>query len=86
MKSELTKIPGIGVKMAEHLIQAGYPTIASLKGQSPDDVYAADCLTLGLAEGELDRCVLYTYRLAVEYANHDGKLPADKQNWWDWKD
>ncbi|WP_442761668.1 helix-hairpin-helix domain-containing protein [Pseudolactococcus chungangensis] len=40
----------------------------------------------GLGEGELDRCVLYTYRLAVTYANHNGELPADKQNWWDWKD
>ena len=27
MKSELTKIPSIGVNMAEHLTRAGYPTI-----------------------------------------------------------
>ena len=86
MTSDLMKIPGIGVKMSEHLIKAGFPTIASLRGHSPEDIYAADCLAQGLGEVELDRCVLYTYRLAVTYADHDGQLPADKQNWWDWKD
>jgi predicted flap endonuclease-1-like 5' DNA nuclease len=58
MKSELTKIPGIGNNMAEHLMRAGFPTIESLKGKNPDDVYA----------------------------DHDGQLPEEKQNWWDWKD
>lgn len=42
MKSEVTKIPGIGINMAEHLIRAGFPTIESLRGKSPDDIYAAD--------------------------------------------
>lgn len=45
MKSELTKIPGIGEKMAQHLTRAGFPTIESLKGKCPDDIYAADCIT-----------------------------------------
>jgi hypothetical protein len=35
---------------------------------------------------EVDRCVLYTYRLAVWYTDNDGKLPANKQNWWNWKE
>jgi DNA uptake protein ComE-like DNA-binding protein len=36
VKSELEQIPGIGKNMAQHLINAGYPTIASLKGQDPE--------------------------------------------------
>ena len=38
MKSELTEIPGIGKNMAGHLISAGYTSIDSLKGQSPDEI------------------------------------------------
>ena len=83
MKPELTKIPGIGPKMAQHLTRAGFPTIESLKGKCADDVYAADCKAQGKA---VDRCALYQYRLAVHYASHGGCLPAEKQNWWNWKD
>jgi hypothetical protein len=82
-KSDLTQIPGIGKNMAEHLVQAGYPTIESLRGKTPDDIYAADCFAQGV---QVDRCALYCYRLAVHYADNDGQLPEDKQNWWDWKD
>lgn len=83
MKYELMKIPGIGINMSEHLIRAGFPTIESLRGQSPDDVYAADCIVQGMP---VDKCALYCYRLAVYYADHGGQLPEGKQNWWDWKD
>ena len=38
-KTDLTQIPGIGKKMAEHLINAGYPDIESLKGQDPEEIY-----------------------------------------------
>lgn len=31
MTSDLMNIPGIGVKMSNHLIKAGFPTIASLR-------------------------------------------------------
>ena len=81
--TDLTQIPGIGAKMAQHLINAGYPDIESLKGQDPEEVYQRDCLYKGFQE---DRCALYSYRLAVHYADHYGELPPDKQNWWDWKD
>jgi hypothetical protein len=69
--------------MAEHLTRAGFPTIASLKSKDPDDIYAADCAAQGMP---VSRCALYCYRLAVHYADHDGQLPDDKQNWWNWKD
>jgi len=80
--TDLTKIPGIGPNMAQHLIKAGYPNIQSLKGQHPDEILR-DCLSQGV---QVDRCALYCYRLAVCFADNDGKLPQDKQNWWEWKD
>lgn len=83
MKSELEQIPGIGKNMAEHLINAGFPTVASLKGQDPEEIYLRDCDAKGC---KVDRCALYAYRLAVHYADNDGSLPANKANWWDWKD
>jgi hypothetical protein len=84
-KSDLTQIPGIGKRMAQHLIKAGYPTIESLKGQNPEEIYTKHCLLQGAGNMSC-RCVLYCYRLAVHYADNDGQLPTDKQNWGDWKD
>jgi hypothetical protein len=81
-KSELEAIPGVGVRMARHLERIGCPTLASLRGQDPEELYWRDCLSQGC---QVDRCVLYVYRLAVHYAEH-GQCPPDKQNWWDWKD
>ena len=81
-KSELEVIPGVGVRMARHLERIGCPTLASLRGQDPEELYRRDCLSQGC---QVDRCVLYVYRLAVHYAEH-GQCPPDKQNWWDWKD
>jgi Pathogenicity locus. len=80
-KSELEQIPSIGAKMAQHLAKAGYPTIASLKGANPDDVYERYCLTqTNLNPG---KCPLYVYRMAVYYAN--GGRDPKKLKWWNWK-
>ena len=83
MDSDLTNIPGIGKNMLQHLLDAGYPTIESLKGVDPEEIYLKDCSARG---GMVDRCALYAYRLAVHYANNNGVLPASKANWWNWKD
>lgn len=83
MKTDLQKIPGIGKDMEHHLIAAGYTSIDSLKGQNPEEIYEKDCIAQGC---HVDRCALYCYRLAVWYADHDGELPPDKQNWWNWKE
>jgi len=80
-KTELTQIPGIGKRMAEHLVNAGYPTIESLKGQSPDLIYAKAC-TSGMMD---DRCALYQFRLCVAYAEDKITDPA-KLKWYNWKD
>ena len=80
MGSNLTEIPGIGKNMERHLINAGYPDIESLKGQSSDDIYMKDCLYQGV---QVDRCALYCYRLAVAYA--DGTITdPEKLKWWNW--
>ncbi|WP_415447944.1 DUF4332 domain-containing protein [Bifidobacterium aquikefiri] len=81
--TDVTRIPGIGKKMAQHLALAGYPSVESLKMQDPDEVYAKDCLAQGF---QVDRCALYSYRLACYFADHNGQLPEGKPNWWDWKD
>ncbi|MDR1539387.1 MAG: helix-hairpin-helix domain-containing protein [Clostridiales bacterium] len=65
------------------MIRAGFPTIESLRGKSPDDIYSADCSAQGT---QVDRCALYCYRLAAHCADHDGQLTEGKQNWWNWKD
>lgn len=82
MKSELQKIPGVGPNMARHLERIGCPTLESLRGQDPEELYQKECLMEGC---QVDRCVLYVYRLAVHYAEHS-ECPPDKLNWWDWKD
>ncbi|MCL2462407.1 MAG: helix-hairpin-helix domain-containing protein [Defluviitaleaceae bacterium] len=82
LKTDLTKIPGIGERMARHLIEAGYPDIESLRGQSPEEVYQKDCLAQGV---QVDRCALYCYRLAVAYAE-GAVIEPDKLKWWRWKD
>ena len=81
-QTDLIKIPGIGENMAQHLINAGYPNIASLKGQNPEEIYRKDCLFQGV---HVDRCALYCYRLAVAYANGTITDP-EKLKWWNWKD
>ena len=42
-ETDLTKIPGIGKKMADHLANIGYPDINSLKGQNPEKIYTRHC-------------------------------------------
>ena len=82
MKTDLQQIPGIGKNMEQHLINIGYTSIHSLKGQDPEEIYLKDCLFKGFTE---DRCVLYIYRLAVYFAENDHHDP-EKLKWWNWKD
>ena len=81
MKTDLRKIPGIGSKIEEKLINLGYPNIASLKNANAEEMFAKDTAM----RGKLDRCLLYVYRLAVYYANTDIYEP-EKLKWWNWKD
>lgn len=81
-KTDLTNIPGVGEKMAQHLMNIGITCIDDLKGRDPYDVYMQDCEYKGFTE---DRCALYVYRLAVYFAENEIHDP-EKLKWWYWKD
>lgn len=83
MKSELQRIPGVGANMALHLERLGYTRVEDLKGENPERMYERDRQLHG---GALDRCVLYVYRLAVWFAENEGKeMPVERLKWWNWK-
>jgi hypothetical protein len=81
MKTDLQSIPGVGKTMEQRLVKLGCESVAQLKGQSAEELYARDCAMAGIA---LDRCVLYVYRLAVYFA--EGGREPEKLRWWNWKD
>ncbi len=78
----LRQIPWVGKKTEQDLIRLGYPTIASLKGANPEEIYQKDCLMRGV---QIDRCQLYVYRCAVYFASAEKPEP-EKLKWWNWKD
>jgi len=82
--SELRTIPGIGKSLAIDLWNIGIKNISDLKGQDPESLYDLSNRFAGAIQ---DRCVLYTFRCAVYYANtpHSKRNP-EKLKWWNWKD
>ena len=82
MNSDLKKIPGVGPDMERHLQNIGIRFIADLKGRDPEELYQLDCLKKGFQD---DRCVLYVFRCAVYFAEHEYHEP-EKLKWWYWKD
>lgn len=79
--TDLTRIPGIGRKMAPKLVALGYPTVASLRTADPDVMYKKYEAMCGC---HVDRCVLYTFRCAVAYACDPASVAG--KNWWHFKD
>jgi hypothetical protein len=78
----LQAIPGIGPSLAGDLEDLGYAVPGDLKGEDPQEMY--DRLER-LRGAHIDRCVLYTFRCAVYFADnteHDPEL----LKWWNWKD
>ena len=69
VKSDLQTIPGVGPNMERHLLD-------------PEAMYRRECRQRG---EQLDRCVLYVYRLAVYFAENTEHEP-EKLKWWNWKD
>lgn len=80
--SDLKKIPGVGANMEAHLQNIGIHCIADLIGKDPEQLYHMDCLKKGFQD---DRCVLYVFRCAVYFAEHEQPEP-EKLKWWYWKD
>lgn len=82
MSRSLRIIPGVGKNMEQHFFNIGIHEIEDLKGANPEELYLKDCNAKGF---QVDKCVLYVFRLAVYYANHDIRNP-EKLKWWYWKD
>lgn len=77
----LLSIPGVGAELQLHLHRLGIQTVEQLKGQNPDELFARSCAE---QEKAMDRRVLYGYRLAVYYAEHEVR-EKEKLRWWYWK-
>ncbi|HBH36399.1 MAG TPA: pathogenicity locus [Gammaproteobacteria bacterium] len=78
----LLQIPGVGSKFVEKFAQLGIDSIDDLKGRDPLALYQQYC---DLCGGKVDRCVLYVFRSAIYYAEHN-QHDAEKLKWWNWKD
>lgn len=80
--SPLLAIPGIGPSLAADLHLLGIRVVSDLKGKDPERLYRR---LERLGGAPQDRCVLYTFRCAVYYA--DTKRPrAELLKWWNWTD
>ena len=82
MKSPLREIPGVGDRIAAVMEALGIREVSDLRGRDPEELYLKECLMKGYQE---DRCVLYVWRAAVYYADHETRDP-EKLKWWYWKD
>lgn len=74
----LESIPGVGKNIAQDLRYIGVDRPSCLKGKSPEWLYEKLCKLRGQ---HIDRCMLYTFRCAVYYANNK-KHDPEKLKWW----
>jgi hypothetical protein len=80
-RSPLEEIPGVGPSIARDLEELGIRSVGALRGRDPERLYLDLCKWRGT---RIDPCVLYTFRCAVYYANHDRHDP-ELLKWWNWK-
>lgn len=78
---ELKQIPGVGVSIANDLINIGITGIADLKNKDPQWLYDESNKFAGVVQ---DRCLLYVFRCAVYYAS-EKKHEPEKLKWWNWR-
>lgn len=79
---ELRTIPGVGKSISVDFWNLGIRSVADLKKQDPEKLYARLCKQ---QQADVDRCMLYVMRCAVYYARE--KRPDPKLlKWWAWKD
>lgn len=79
---KLRDIPGVGPSIERDLLELGYRDVEDLAGAEPEAMYGELCRLRG---ARIDRCVLYVFRCAVYYANHQSHDP-ELLKWWHWKD
>jgi hypothetical protein len=78
---DLCRIPGVGVSIANDLVNIGITAVEQLKGQDPEFLYHQSNKYAGVVQ---DRCLLYVFRCAVYYAT-EKKHDPEKLKWWNWK-
>ncbi|MEA1937431.1 MAG: helix-hairpin-helix domain-containing protein [Patescibacteria group bacterium] len=78
----LQTIPGVGPKISKEFADIGIKNVSDLKGKDPEKLYLKICAKQGV---QVDRCVLYTCRSSVYFAEHKKHNP-EKLKWWNWKD
>jgi hypothetical protein len=79
---ELRQIPGVGISIANDLLNIGITSVTDLKGKDPEWLYHQSNKFAGVIQ---DRCLLYVFRCAVYYAT-ETKHEKEKLKWWNWKD
>jgi hypothetical protein len=79
---DLQQLPGVGPRVAGDLYALGIRAPEDLVGRDPDALYEHLCELQGT---RVDRCMLYVFRCAVNYAT---RRPRDPElcKWWNWKD
>ena len=82
MDDDLQTIPGVGKSIAADLRSLGIHHVKDLKHQDPEVLYAQLMDKTGC---HVDRCVLYVFRCAVYFSEHE-KHDPEKLKWWNWKD
>jgi hypothetical protein len=79
---DLRRIPGVGISIANDLINIGITSVDQLRGMDPEQIYRRSNEYAGVVQ---DRCLLYVFRCAVYFASekdHDKEL----LKWWNWKE
>lgn len=79
---DLQRIPGIGPVLAQKLRLLGIEGVADLRGRDPEQLYRR---LEGIVGQPVDRCVLYVFRCAVYFAEHELHEP-ELLKWWNWKE
>ncbi|MDH3732368.1 MAG: helix-hairpin-helix domain-containing protein [Gemmatimonadota bacterium] len=80
-RTDLQEIPGVGPSMRRCLEDLGIHAIRDLEGLDPAELYVRS----NDLHGYQDRCVLYSFRCAVYYAETRRPDP-ELLKWWNWKD
>ena len=79
---DLQRIPGIGPSLARDLVDLDIRRVADLRRRNPERLYEE---LIALRGAYQDRCVLYTFRCAVYFANEPNPDP-ERLKWWNWAD
>lgn len=83
-KNSLLQIPWVWKTVAQDLMNLGITKVEDLRGRDPEELYQ---LHNKYRESVQDRCMLYTFRCAVYYANTPPeKRDSELLKWWKWKD